>query len=73
MEDVKAAIERTRRGDFRRGRGSRSGGRQGFGVAEEHENIPYTELGRERDGVVEEGEVPSGAEGGGGDSELSLK
>ena len=37
------------------------------GVAEEHEDVPDAELGGERDGVVEEGEVPAGGVGGGGD------
>ena len=57
MEDVEAAVE------GRRG-GRRSGG---FGVAEEHEDVPDTELGGERDGVVEEGQIPTGAVGGWGD------
>ena len=37
------------------------------GVAEEHEDVPDAELGGEGDGVVEEGEVPAGGVGGGGD------
>ena len=31
----------------------------------EHEDVPDAELSREGDGVVEEGEVPTGAVGGG--------
>ena len=52
MEDVEAAVE------------GRWGGGEGGGrvrVAEEHEDVPDAELGGERDGVVEEGEVPAGA------------
>ena len=37
----------------------RCGGR-GVGIAEEHEDVPDAKLGGERDGVVEEGEVPAG-------------
>ena len=56
MEDVEAAVE-----------GRRGGRRSGwFGVAEEHEDVPDAELGGERNGVVEEGEIPAGAVGGWG-------
>ena len=41
-------------------------------VAEEHEDIPDAQLGGEGDGVVEEGEVPAGTVGGGGDVVLIL-
>ena len=37
------------------------------GVAEEHEDVPDAELGGKGDGVIEEGEVPAGRVGGGGD------
>lgn len=42
------------------------------GVAEEHEDVPDAELGGEGDGVVEEGEVPAGSVGGGGNVEVGL-
>lgn len=43
----------------------------GIGIAEQHEDVPDAQLRRERDGVVEEGEVPAGAVGGGADVELA--
>lgn len=61
MEDVEPAVE------------GGGGGRQGgVGVAEEHEDVPDAQLGGEGDGVVEEGEVPAGTVGGGGDVVLVL-
>ena len=58
VEDVEAAVE----GGWGEGeRGAR------VWVAEEHEDVPDAELGGERDGVIEEGQVPAGAVGGGGD------
>lgn len=45
------------------------GGRR---VAEEHEDVPDAELGGEGYRVVEEGEVPAGSVGGGGDVEVGL-
>lgn len=54
MEDVEAAVE-----------GRRGWRRSGwFSVAEKHEDVPDAELGGERDGVVEEREIPTGAVGG---------
>ena len=59
MQDVEAAVEG--------GRGRRRLWGVRGGVAEEHEDVPDAELGGEGDGVVEEGEVPAGGVGGGGD------
>lgn len=42
-------------------------------VAEEHEDVPDTELGWEGDGVVEEGEIPACAVGCGIDVEFGLE
>lgn len=64
VEDVEAAGEG--------GGGGGQGGKGGVRVAEEHEDVPDAELGGEGDGVVEEGEVPAGAVGGGGDVVLVL-
>jgi hypothetical protein len=62
MKNVKAA-----------GKWSIFGGSEGgIRVAEEHEDVPDAELGGERDGVVEEGEVPASAVGGRLDAELVL-
>ena len=66
MEDVEAAVEGGGGGVKGRGR------RRGVRVAEEHEDVPDAQLGGEGDGVVEEGEVPAGAVGGGGDVVLVL-
>lgn len=69
MQDVEAAIERRAVCGIRGGGDMRGGG---VGVTEEHEDVPDAELRWERDGVVEEGQVPAGAVGGGGDAEFGL-
>lgn len=43
-----------------------------LGVTEQHEDVPDAELSGKGDGVVEEGQVPAGAVGGGGDVEVVL-
>ena len=81
MEDVEGAVEGGRVGGIGVcgvevwGGFGRVGGWEGVGgggVAEEHEDVPDAELGGEGDGVVEEGEVPACAVGGGGDVEVGL-
>ena len=62
MEDIEAAVE----GWWRGGKGG------GISVAKKHEDVPDAELGWEWDGVIEEGEVPASAVGGGGDVVLVL-
>jgi hypothetical protein len=45
----------------------------GIGIAKEHEDVPDAELRREGDGVIEEGQVPTGSIGRGLDAEFSLR
>ncbi len=63
MQDVETAAEGPiwRRHDGR------------VGIAKEHENVPDAELRRERDRVIEEGQVPAGSIGCGLDAEFSLR
>jgi hypothetical protein len=62
VQDIEAAAEGSVFGWFERG----------IRVPEEHEDVPDAELCREGDGVVEEGEVPAGAVGGGLDIKPGL-
>ena len=67
MQHIQLPAERPLRVGM--GRVGREGG---VLVAEEHEDVPDAELGREGDRVVEEGEVPAGAVGCGFDLEVLL-
>ena len=62
VQDIEAAAKGLVFGWFERG----------IRVSEEHEDVPDAELCREGDGVVEEGEVPAGAVGGGLDIKPGL-
>lgn len=68
-EDITGAVDEGRRGGVQNVEAAAEGSflsqwLVGIRVAQEHEDVPYAQLGCEGDAIVEEGQVPAGAIGG---------